>query len=176
MNVNLLLAQKLPGIDGFLGTRGSVMLDFVFLAMFVIVPIMAGSIYLVRYHQRYELHKRIQLVLGFVLLVAVTAFEVDLRFITVQWEKRADPSPYFDMNNQWSCLAGIGLIIHLCFAVPTAFLWIFVIVQGLRKIPKPAAPCNYSSTHKITARMAAIGMTGTAVTGWIFYWMAFVAS
>ena len=35
------------GINGFLGTRASLMLDVVFLAMFVVVPVLAGSVYLV---------------------------------------------------------------------------------------------------------------------------------
>ena len=173
--MNFLLAQEFQGIDGFLGTRGSVMLDFVFLAMFAIVPIMLGSIYLVRFRKQYELHKRIQTILSVVLLVAVTAFEIDLRFFS-NWVERAEPSRFFNSEHQWSCAAGIALIIHLCFAVPTPLLWIFVIVQGHRKFPKPAAPCDYSSTHKLTARMAALGMTGVWITGSIFYWMAFVAT
>ena len=32
-----MLVGQLPGIDGFLGTRGSLMLDIVFLAMFAVV-------------------------------------------------------------------------------------------------------------------------------------------
>ena len=49
------------------------MLDVVFLAMFVVVPVMLYSIYLVRYRRRYRLHKRLQLGLGLILLMAVTA-------------------------------------------------------------------------------------------------------
>ncbi len=37
------------------------MLDLVFLAMFAVIPIMAWSIYQVRYQGRYLLHKRVQL-------------------------------------------------------------------------------------------------------------------
>ncbi len=68
-----------PGIDGFLGTRASLMLDVVFAAMFVVLPVLAWSIQQVRYHRRYVLHKRVQLLLGTVLLVAVTLFEIDMR-------------------------------------------------------------------------------------------------
>lgn len=148
------------------------MLDFVFLAMFGIIPIMAFSIYLVRYRQRYELHKRLQVILGITLLSAVTAFEVDMRFFT-DWKELAAPSPYFHPD-QWSGV-WYSLVIHLAFAIPTPFLWVFVIVQGLRRFPSPARPCEYSRSHLFWARLAAIGMTLTAVTGWIFYWLAFVA-
>ncbi len=67
------------------------------------------------------------------------------------------------------------LAIHLVFAVSTALLWIYVIVQALRKIPNPPAPCAYSPTHKRWARLAAADMTLTALTGWTFYYLAFVA-
>ena len=39
-----------PGIDGFLGTRASLMLDVVFLAMFAVIPTMAVSVHLVKHH------------------------------------------------------------------------------------------------------------------------------
>ena len=165
---------ELSGMDGFLGTRGSLMMDIVFLALFAVLPVMAVSIYLVKYRHKYELHRKIQLALGIILLVAVTLFEMDIQFVS-PWEARAEASPYFDVENQWSCPAGVSLIVHLMFAVPTAFLWIYVIVQALRKFPRPTVPSEYSRRHILVARPAAIGMCMTAVTGWIFYWMAFVS-
>ena len=48
------------GIDGFLGTRASFMLDVVALAMAVLLPVLGWSIYLVKYRQKYALHKRVQ--------------------------------------------------------------------------------------------------------------------
>ena len=56
-----------PGFDGFLGTRASFMLDFVFLAMFAVIPIMGWSIYQVKFRRRYQLHKWVQVALGIVL-------------------------------------------------------------------------------------------------------------
>ncbi len=67
-----------PGFDGFLGTRASFMLDFVFSAMFVVIAVMAWSVYQVRFHRRYQLHKWIQLTLAAVLL-----FRVRVRLRTV---------------------------------------------------------------------------------------------
>lgn len=165
-----------PGIDGFLGTRGSLMLDVVFLAMFAVVPLLLLSIYLVRYRRQFWWHKQLQLGMGLVLLVAVVAFEIDMRFITHQWEIRAEPSPFFDLDNQWGCPAGIGLIVHLLFAVPTLVLWIVVTVRALRRFPNPPQPSGHSHAHLFYGRAAAIGMLMTAFTGWIFYYLAFVAS
>ena len=157
------------GIDGFLGTRASFMLDVVFLAMFVVVPVLGWSIWLVRYRQRYALHKRVQLVLAAVLLIAVTAFEVDMRFLS-KWEERAVRPPATAPSG------GVytALYVHLCFAVTTALLWIWVVVAAVRRFPKPPAPAEHSRQHIILARLAAIDMLLTAVTGWVFYWLAFV--
>ncbi len=176
----MIFAQLAPdpaefnGIDGFLGTRASIMLDVVFVAMFAIVPVLLWNIYQVRYRRRYNLHKQVQLALGAVLLVAVAAFEVDMQWLTV-WELRAEPSPYFEAARKWTCPAGISLAIHLAFAIPTALLWIAVIYRGLRHFPSPPLPNAHSRSHRFWGRLAAIGMVMTAVTGWIFYWLAFVA-
>jgi len=166
-----MLAQ-MSEFHGFLPTRGTFMLDFVFVAMIAIIPVMAWSIYLARYQRRYELHKRVQVLLALVLLVAVVLFEIDVRFFT-DWESLAAASPYFEPD-AW-CVVWYALAVLLCFAVPSPFLWAFVIIQAWRRFPRPAAPSAYSPLHIFRARVAAIGMFMTAVTGWIFYWLAFVA-
>ncbi|HEY5312321.1 MAG TPA: DUF420 domain-containing protein, partial [Pirellulales bacterium] len=76
------------GINGFLGFRASIMLDVVFLAMFAIVPLLAWSIFEVKIRRRYALHKRVQLTLAGILLVAVFLFELDMRFVS-GWRDRA---------------------------------------------------------------------------------------
>jgi len=169
-------ANQRGGIPGFVpGSRGSLMLDVVFLAMFLLVPVLLVSVYLVRYRRYYELHKRLQLVLAGVLLVAVMLFELDMQLFT-QWEDLAVGSPYFDPANKWGSTAGISLIVHLSFAVPTFVLWVAVVVQALRKFEQPARPGVHSRWHARYGMLAAIGMVLTGVTGWVFYWLAFVAS
>ena len=174
----VLLAQQAAGptgIDGFLPFgRASLMLDVVFLAMFVIVPVLFFSLWQVKYKRNYQLHKALQLTMAIVLLVAVLLFEVDIR--VNGWEHRAEPSPYFDAADKWSCLAGRSLIVHLSFAVPSLVLWIVVVVQALRKFSRPPSPGPHSQWHARWATLAAGGMFMTAVTGWIFYWLAFVAT
>ena len=161
-----------PGIDGFLGTRGSLMLDAVFLAMFLVVPMLGWSIMQAK-RGHYLLHKRIQVTLGLVLLVAVTAFELEMRL--VGWSERAEASPYWTGPN-WDDWVHYSLGIHLFFAIPTALLWLFVIVRALQQFPKPPAPGPHSAAHRFWATLASFEMLMTAVTGWIFYWLAFVAS
>jgi putative membrane protein len=157
-------------MDGFLGTRASLMLDVVFLAMFAVIPVMAWSIWQVRRHGRYVLHKRVQLALASVLLVAVLAFEIDMRING--WQSRALPSPFYLSPVNW---VKVALGIHLFFAIPTAFLWVYVVWHALRNIPNPPQPSEHSARHIRWAWLAAWEMLGTAVTGWIFYYLAFVA-
>ena len=157
-------------MDGFLGTRASLMLDVVFVVMFVVVPVMAWSIWQVRRHRRYVLHKRVQLALASVLLVAVLAFEIDMRMNG--WQDRALPSPFYLSPVNW---VKVALGVHLFFAIPTALLWVYVVWHALRYIPNPPRPSVHSARHIRWAWFAAWEMLGTAVTGWIFYYLAFVA-
>lgn len=160
------------GVNGFLGTRGSFMLDVVFLAMFLVVPALGVSIWLAK-SGKLHLHKRLQLALGAVLLLAVVAFELDMRING--WEARAVPSPYFDANAKWQCPVGISLMVHLCFAIPTAILWVYTIAMAMRKFDHDLTPNAYNAQHRKLGWIAAIEMVGTAVTGWIFYYLAFIA-
>ena len=157
----------------FLAPRGSLMLDVVVLAMTLVLPVLFWSIWQVRCRQNYSLHKRTQLLLATVLLTTVLAFEVDMRFFT-DWEVEAADSPYYradSWNAVWTALS-----VHLSFAVPTLVIWIVVVLRAVRGFENPPSRGDHSASHKRWGRIAVVGMTGTAVTGWIFYWMAFVAT
>ncbi|MDA0658276.1 MAG: DUF420 domain-containing protein [Planctomycetota bacterium] len=159
--------------DGFLGTRGSLMIDVVFVAMFLVLPVLYWSIYTARVGRHYPFHKRLQLTLGIVLLVAVSAFELEMRLFG--WQHRAELSPYWRAG-RWNDVVDGSLAVHLACAIPTFFIWVAVIVRAVRTFPRPAAPNTHSGSHRMWGWMAAIGMTLTATTGWVFYWLAFVAS
>ncbi len=107
--------------------------------------------------------------LAAVLLAIVAAFEIDMRFYT-DWNARATPSPFY--GGQWVLRA---LWVHISFAATTLGLWIYTIAGALRSFSRPPQPGPYSPRHVFWARLAAIDMLLTAVSGWIFYWMAFVA-
>jgi len=155
-------------MEGFLPfSRATIMLDVVALAMFAVIPVMLWAIYLVKYRKNYQLHKRVQLWLGGVLFVTVLLFELDIRING--WRQHATVSPHYD-----GMLFPI-LYIHLFFAISTSLLWIYTIIAAWRKFPKPASPNGYSRIHKPVAKTAAVFMCMTAITGWTFYYMAFVA-
>ncbi|MBX7075003.1 MAG: DUF420 domain-containing protein [Pirellulales bacterium] len=162
-----------PGIDGFLGTRASLMLDIVVVAMVFILALMALSIWLSRGRRSFQRHKWLQLGLATVLAITVTLFEVDMRING--WRERAQASPYFGTNEAHGAVF-TALYVHLVFAVSVPLVWAGVIAAALWRFPRPPAPAAHSRTHRLWGWIAAIDMALTAVTGWIFYWLAFVAS
>jgi putative membrane protein len=103
-----------------------------------------------------------------VLLFAVVVFEVDVR--THGWKERAAGQ----LGGEPSSGVYTALYVHLVFAVTTVILWPVVIVRAIRNFPIPPAPAAHSAWHKRWAWVATAEMVLTSVTGWIFYWMAFV--
>jgi putative membrane protein len=160
--------------DGFLGYRTSFMLDFVVVALVLIVPVLLYSLYVVKIRRQYTLHRNLQLLLGIVLLIAVALFEYDLQFVQKGWQnvvaKRATPLT----ADQLSFVRTI-LRIHLIFAISTPLLWITTITLALRRMPNPPQPCSHSKLHKRLGWLSTIDIVMTSVTGLIFYYFAFIA-
>ncbi len=157
-----------PGIDGFLGTRASLMLDLLVIGMLVVVAVLMWSVYQVKFRRRYLLHKRVQVTLGVLVLLVVVLFEIDIRLHG--WEMRASGIE----GGRASASVWYALYVHLVFAVSTVILWPVTIILALKNFPNPPHPSAHSRVHVPLARVAAIDMVMTAITGWIFYWMAFV--
>lgn len=160
--------MEFSGWDGFLGTRASFMLDFVCVAMAVVIVVLAWSIWQVRRHRRYALHRRVQLGLTGLLLVVLTVFELDVRLHG--WQERAAG----EIGGKASQLVLTSLSVHLFFAVTTLVLWVMVVVLAWRRFPNPPQPNSHSVFHRRWARLAAVDMLLTTVTGWVFYVLAFV--
>jgi putative membrane protein len=161
-------ASGYPGIDGFLGTRAPLILDVLCLAMLGVVVVLAWSVYQAKYRRRYTLHKWTQIALAALLLAVVILFELDIRLHG--WEERSAGQ----LGAHASDAAVTALEVHLVFAVTTVLLWPSTIILAVRNFSNPPAPGPHSRIHVPLARVAAIDMVLTAVTGWIFYWAAFV--
>jgi putative membrane protein len=162
-------------MHGFLGFDASFMLDVVVVALVLLVPVQIWSIRLAR-AGRYPLHKTVQLSLAAVLLVAVAAFEVDLQLLHGGWENvvNKDPdSPRLTGDDLW--LVRRVLWVHLVFAVSTPVLWAATIVLALKRMPVPPAPCPHSPLHRKLGWVSVIDLVLTAITGMLFYFLAFIA-
>ncbi len=168
----LIIAQALAAesdYPGFLPTRGSFMLDFLLVALIAIVILMALSIWLVRARRQFVWHKRIQVFSAALLAVTIVAFEIDMRFVT-DWRQLAAASPWYE-----SGVVDGALAIHLMFAIPTPLIWVYTLVQALRRMPNPPRPGADSVRHRFWGWLSVIFLSLTAVTGWCFYVIAFVA-
>ena len=165
-DVNAAVASP-PGFDGFLATRASLGMDLLLVGLLALLPVLAVSIAAVR-SRRYALHKALQLTIVAVLLSVIVAFEIDIRLFS-DWKLRAAASPFWPAGVLWS------LGVHLVFAVSTFGLWAWVLWEALARFPNPPEPGSHGPRHRRLARLAALDLLATAVTGTIFYWLAFVS-
>lgn len=158
--------------NGFLGYKSSFMLDVVALSLLLVVPLLISSLYLVKVKQKYLAHRRLQTLLGVVLLVAVSAFEVDMRMqggIDGILAKRAVPlTP--DRRTFFNWL----LAVHLIFAVSTVLMWGLTLVLAWKRTPCPPAPSPHSRLHKRLGWVSAIDITLTAITGLMVYYFGII--
>lgn len=153
---------------GFLPAR-LFMLDTIVVGMVVVCAVMIVSISIVRFRKNHRLHRVIQTGLAVFLCVAIVGFEIDLNWFT-KWRELAAPSPYFASGWVYRVLW-----IHLVFAIPTPFVWAGVIFMAWRNYSDGYPTEEIKRKHRISGRIAAAMMLGTAITGWVFYWTAFVA-
>ncbi len=159
---------------GFLGYDGSTfMLDFVVTALVLIIPALLASLYLVKVRRNYTVHRNVQLVLAGVLLLAVIAFEVDIR-AHGGWRAIVD-SRQSPLSAEQLETAKQTLYLHLVFAISTPLLWGTTIALALRRMPKPPAPCEHSRLHKTLGWLSVIDLVLTSATGLLFYYRAFIA-
>ena len=156
-------------MDGFLPfSRASFMLDVVALGMLLVIPILTFSIYWVRLKKAYHFHRQVQSIMAGVLLFVVVCFEIEIRLFG--WQQYATVSPFYETYLY------PFLTFHVIVACITTVFWVLTVYKAVRHFPKQTAPNKHSFKHKKLARMAALSMYLTAITGWIFYWMAFIAT
>jgi putative membrane protein len=156
----------------FFETRAPFIMNLVALGMGLLVPLIAWSIYLVRQKKAYKQHKTLQLIISGILLTVVVLFEVCVRIYG--WEEEAKPSPYYE-TILYPVLYG-----HLFFAISAALIWSISIFKALswdkkKHLSKTLLPGASSGAHKKMGWTASFFMTMTSITGWFFYYLAFVA-
>jgi putative membrane protein len=158
---------------GFLGYHATFMLDFVICALVLLVPLLVTSIYLVKVRRAFHWHRRLQILLAAVLLLAVSAFEVDVR-IHGGWQSIVQEArPTISAAE----LASVrrALMIHLVFAISTPCLWAITLGLALSKFSNPPKPGPHSRWHKPLGWLSAADLTLTSVTGLWFYYSAFIS-
>lgn len=156
-------------MSGFIpNSRGSLMLDLVAVAMIAVLPILAFSIGLAKWRKNYSQHKKLMLSLSIILLIAVILFELEMRLIG--WKHLAEPSPYF------VSMVPNALTVHLICSISTVLALGLTVTLALKRFATPPRPGDHSPLHKILGKLAALGLCLTSLTGWFFYYIAFIAS
>jgi uncharacterized membrane protein YozB (DUF420 family) len=142
-------------------------MDVVLVGLLALLPVLGWSIAAVR-RGDYRLHKRLQLFIVAALAAAIVVFEIDVRLVS-DWRLRAAASPH------WPGGVLAALAVHLVFAVSTFVLLGWVVWEAIARFPVPPTPGTHGPRHRRMARLAASDLVLTAVTGTVFYWLAFVA-
>lgn len=161
--------------NGFLGNDASFMLDFVVVALIAIVPIQLYSLYLVKIRRNYLQHRNIQIALGLTLLVAVSAFEIDMQLVHGGWQNivnRVPDSPR--LSDEAFVHVQRVLRVHLIFAISTPLLWGITIILALKHFRAPNFLGRHAGLHKKLGWLSAIDLLGTSLTGLWFYYVAFM--
>lgn len=161
--------------NGFLGYDSSLMLDVVVCALVLVVPALLFSIYTVKFRRRFLLHRNLQVALGAALLLAVTAFEVDMQLVHGGWENvvnKPDKKPRLTGEDLETVRT--VLWIHLVFAISTPVLWGTTLLLAWKRFPSPPQPGAHSRLHKTLGWLSTIDVTLTSITGLVFYYCAFI--
>ncbi|WP_101760160.1 DUF420 domain-containing protein [Oceanicoccus sp. KOV_DT_Chl] len=152
--------------QGFLGTRGDILMDLVILAFFIILPALLFSWHKVR-NQDYVTHKKVQLSLASILAVAVVLFEADLKLSGGIFEL-TKASSYNGTTLLNSLIYG-----HTLVAILTTLIWIVLIILSLKKFDKPPAPNHFSKTHKRWGTLGMLSMIATGTSAFPLYYYGF---
>lgn len=167
-------ASRIMWKHGFLGYDSSLMLDVVVTALVLVVPVLVFSLWQVK-QGNFAVHKRLQLGLAIVLLLAVGAFEIDMQWVHGGWENVVNKDPEHPrLIGESFSQAQTVLYVHLVFAVSTPILWGITIALALKRMPSPPAPCSHSSMHRKLGWISTIDLVLTSVTGLAFYYTAFM--
>ncbi len=161
--------------NGFLGYDTTFMVDFVVCSLALIVPILGYSVFTVKVQGQFVRHRNLQILLTVVLLLAVAAFEIDVR-LHGGWENIVNKDPA-QPRLSGSELENVRLVlyVHLVFAISSPLLWLATMVLALRRFRSPPAPGPHSRLHRRLGWLSTADITLTALTGLWFYYLAFVA-
>ncbi len=158
-------------MSGFLGFGASFMLDFVLVALVLVVPIVLLGIFLAK-KKSYKPHSRVMFLISFILLLVVLLFELDMRLhggihgIAEASGKGSNvKTPFFTAL----------LYTHLFFSFSGCLLWGGTVWGALKHFHWQApAPTPYGMIHRQKAAVSVFFLFGIVITGVLVYYFAFM--
>ncbi len=147
--------------------RSDILIDAIVLATVLAVPILVYAIAMVR-QGRIVLHRRIQLSLTWIFVIATIALEVDIRM--------AGGMDHFSKGGAYEGTALLRwvLYVHLAIAFANAVGWIAFPVWSSIAYRRGTLPGPSSATHRWYGKVCAVLCVLTAVTGVGLYVVGFV--
>ena len=152
--------------QGFLGTRGDILMDLVVLSFIVILPILVISWRAAR-AGNFSRHRAIQLTLVLLLAVAVGLFEVDLKMSGGIFELTSG-SRYAGSTLLNSLIYG-----HTAVAIGSVLVWLPLLVLSLRRFPNPPASNAFGPTHRVWGRVGMMLMMASGISAVPLYYVGF---
>ena len=152
--------------QGFLGTRGDILMDLVVLSFIVILPVLVVSWRAARGGD-FRKHRAIQVTLVLVLAVAVGLFEVDLKL----------SGGIFELTRE-SGYAGTAILNSLIYghtlvAISSVLVWVPLIVLSLRRFPNPPMSNTFGPTHRQWGRIGMLLMMASGLSAIPLYYVGF---
>jgi hypothetical protein len=149
------------------GTRADFIVDFAYLITLVAPLVAFYSLLLVRRGEQ-EAHRRAQLILFSVCVLAVVALEIRIRLAGGSGAL-LEGGPYGG-----SGLMRVVATVHIFGAVLTYVLWCWLVIASRRR-HRSSLPGTFSRKHKITGRIVIGGLCFTTLSASVVYTLAFVA-
>jgi uncharacterized membrane protein YozB (DUF420 family) len=151
--------------DGFLGGRGDLLTDVVFVCN-LIAPVWAAAAARVARRGQHDRHMRLQLILWIVMLVNLFALEGDIRMSGGSGSLIAG-SPY-----EGTTLLSVVFLMHIVPAVATYLLWFGLVVVTYRRRASLGA---FSRRHRTLGKVVIAGLIWTALSACSVYYLTFWA-
>lgn len=151
---------------GFLGTRADALMDVVVIAV-VATPFLLTYSFRLAAAGRLDAHRRFQVSLLSVLLVAIVLFEIDVRL--------AGGSGSLMAGSSYAGTTGLRLLslTHVLGAVATFLTWSVMTVLSLRRF-RQILPGSFSRRHRQVGRLIYAGTVFTAVSAVAMYVVGFI--
>ena len=149
---------------GFLGTRADVFVDIA-MVFFAGAPFLMTQALRLAAQRRYRAHRRLQVGVLLLAIVAVLLLEGSIRF--------GHAVDAFTVSTYYGTATMAGLFaVHLAVAVPTFVGWTVLALLSWRRFPR-VLPGSFSPRHRFWGWLTFVGLWLTCVTGVGLYVLSF---
>jgi hypothetical protein len=154
--------------DGFLGVRGNLLTDFVFVCNLV-APIWAVMAAGAARRGEHERHMRLQMGLWMAMLANLFLLEGLIRLSGGSGSLMGD-SPWAGTT-----VLEAAFLVHVVPAVATYLLWSWLVIVTYRRWRK-SAMAPFAPRHRMLGKVVIAGLVWTAISSCFVYYLTFAAT